>query len=128
MGRRITVLELYKDPQAFHDLIKAQSFQSGRSPDELTRRLEASWRELRARRGRPPKLQEVAKAAGGKWSDTDACWQFVAPATYIRMTQPLRERLKESAGATALNAPGTILGWFAERPLLRVRAGGAAMR
>ena len=75
-GRRHTILELYQNPQLFDDLTKAQAFQSGRSPDELSRHLEASFLELRDERGRPPKPREVAEAAGGVWSETDACWQF----------------------------------------------------
>ena len=75
-GRRHTILELYRDPQLFDDLIKAQAFQSGRSPDELTRQLEASWLELRTELGRHPKPREVAEAAGGVWSEIDDCWQF----------------------------------------------------
>jgi hypothetical protein len=75
-GRRHAILELYQNPQLFDDLTKAQAFQSGRSPDELTRRLEARWLDLRAERGRPPKSREVAEAAGGVWSEIDACWQF----------------------------------------------------
>ena len=95
-GYHHAILELYRDPQLLADLVKAQSFQSGRSPDELTRRLEASWRELRARRGRPPKQQEVAKAAGGKWSDTDACWQF---GERLISNDALRQRLKDIRSA-----------------------------
>ena len=76
-GYRHAILDLYRDPQLLADLVKAQAFQSGRSADELTRRLEASWLELRAKRGRrTPKPREVAEAAGGMWSDVDACWQF----------------------------------------------------
>jgi hypothetical protein len=91
-GRRHQILELYKDPQLLADLLKAQMFQSGRSPDELTRRLGASYHELRAKSGRHPKPHEIAKAAGGVWSKTEACWLFG--------TQPighaaLRDRLKD---------------------------------
>ena len=43
-GYRHATLGLYRNPQLLADLVKAQAFQSGRRPDELTRRLEASWR------------------------------------------------------------------------------------
>ncbi len=75
-GQRHTILELYRDPQLLDDLIKAQAFQCGRSPDELTRRLEASWLELRTELGRHPKPRQIAEAAGGVWSEIDDCWQF----------------------------------------------------
>ena len=76
-GRWLTILEVYRDLQLLADLIKAQSFQSGRSPDELTQCLEVSFLELlRAERGRPTKPREVAEAAGGVWSPIDDCWQF----------------------------------------------------
>jgi hypothetical protein len=76
-GYRRAILELYQNPKLFGDLTKAQAFQSGRDQDELTRRLEASWLELRVKRGRrTPKPREVAEAAGGKWNVVDAFWQF----------------------------------------------------
>ena len=75
-GRRHAILELYQTPQLLADLIKAQAFQSGRSPDELSRRLEARFLELLAKLGRHPKPREVAEAAGGVWSEIDDCWQF----------------------------------------------------
>jgi hypothetical protein len=76
VGRRITVLELYKDPQAFHDLIKVQAFQSGKSQSELSRCLETSLLELRADLEREPTAREVFKAAGGVESKIDECWDF----------------------------------------------------
>ena len=75
-GRRYLIYDLYRDPDALANLVKAQAFQSGRSPDELTRRLEARWLELRSDLGRPPKPQEVAEAAGGIWDEIEECWQF----------------------------------------------------
>jgi hypothetical protein len=75
-GRRHTILELYQNPQLFENLTKAQAFQSGRSPDELTRRLEASYLQLHAERGDDPKPGEVAEAAGGVWSEIDDRWEF----------------------------------------------------
>jgi hypothetical protein len=75
-GRWLTILELYRDSQVLADLIKAQAFQSGRGPDELSRHLEASYLKLRAESGRDPKPREVAEAAGGVWSEIDDCWQF----------------------------------------------------
>jgi hypothetical protein len=48
-GYRHAVLELYRNPQLLADLIKAQAFQSGRKPDELSRCLEASWLDRRCR-------------------------------------------------------------------------------
>jgi hypothetical protein len=92
-GRRHQIFELYRNPQILADLIKAQAFGSGKSADELTKRLTKSYLELRAGRGRPPKLKEVAKAAGGKWSNTEACWLFdeLTPVTH----RGLCERLKD---------------------------------
>jgi hypothetical protein len=92
-GRRLTIIELYQTPQLLADLIRAQAFGSGRSPDELTKRLTKSYLELRAEHGRSPKLKEVAKAAGGKWSNTEACWLFdeLTPVT----PRGLCERLKD---------------------------------
>ena len=68
-GYRHAILDLYRDPQLLADLVKAQAFQSGRSADELTRRLEASWLELRIERGRHPsreKSQRRLAASGAK--------------------------------------------------------------
>jgi hypothetical protein len=76
VGRRYEILDLHRNPQALADLLKAQAFQSGRAPDELTRRLEEKFRELRDKRGRNPKPREVVEAAGGVWSEIDDCWQF----------------------------------------------------
>ena len=53
-GYRHAILGLYRNPQLLGDLVKAQAFQSGRSPDELTRRLEASWRS------RAPQVRQLA--------------------------------------------------------------------
>jgi hypothetical protein len=75
-GRRLTVLELYQTPQILADLIKAQAFQAGRSPDEMTKRLDSSFLELRAALGRAPKPREVAELAGGVWSKVESCWEF----------------------------------------------------
>jgi hypothetical protein len=75
-GRRLTILELYRNPELLAGLTKAQAFQSGRSPDELTRLLEASYLELRTARGRDPKPGEVAKLAGGRWDELDERWEF----------------------------------------------------
>ena len=58
------------------DMLRAQAFRSGRAPDELTRRLETSYLELRAERGQDPKPGEVAEAAGGKWNELDGWWEF----------------------------------------------------
>ena len=69
-GCRHAILDLYRDPQLLADLVKAQAFQSGRSPDELSRCLEASYLERRAVLGRDPTPREVAEAAGGVWSET----------------------------------------------------------
>jgi hypothetical protein len=75
-GRRHTILELYRNPQLLSDQAKAQAFQTGRTPDKLTRRLEASFLAMRVKLGRSPKPREVAEASGGNWSNTEACWQF----------------------------------------------------
>ena len=75
-GYRHAVLELYRDPQLLADLVKAQAFQSGRKPDELSRCLEASWLDQRAVLGRDPTPREVAEAAGGVWSEIDDFWEF----------------------------------------------------
>ena len=75
-GYRYAILELYRDPRLLADLVKAQSFQAGRGPDELSRCLEASYLERRAVLGRDPAPREVAEAAGGKWSPIDDCWEF----------------------------------------------------
>ena len=75
-GYHYAILERYRDQTLLADLIKAQAFQSGRKPDELSRRLETNFRGLHAKRGQLPRPREVAEAAGGKWSETDACWQF----------------------------------------------------
>ena len=95
-GRRLTILDLYRDPQTLANLIKAEAFQGGRSPDELTRRLRASYIELRSKSDRRPKPQEVAKAAGGKWSNCDACWQF---GDRLISHDALCQRLKDIRGA-----------------------------
>jgi hypothetical protein len=75
-GYHHAILELYRDPQLLADLVTAQSFQAGRKPDELSRYLEASWLDRRAVLGRDPNPSEVAKAAGGVWSEIDDCWEF----------------------------------------------------
>jgi len=75
-GRRLSILALYRNPQLLADLVKAQAFQSGRKPDELSRCLEASWLDRRAVLGRDPAPREVAEAAGGVWSEIDDCWEF----------------------------------------------------
>jgi hypothetical protein len=75
-GRRHEILDRYLNPQALADLLKAQAFQSGRAPDELSRHLEASFLELQTMLGRDPKPREVVKAAGGRWDDIDNCWEF----------------------------------------------------
>jgi hypothetical protein len=92
-GERHAVLELYRNPQLLADLIKAQAFGSGRSPDELTKRLTKSYLELHAERGRSPKLKEVAEAAGGKWSNAEACWQFgkLGPVTHRGPCERLKD-------------------------------------
>jgi hypothetical protein len=74
-GYRHAILNLYRNPQLLTDLTKAQAFQSGRGPDELTRRLEESWLALRSR-GQDPKPGEVAEEAGGRWDEIDDCWEF----------------------------------------------------
>ena len=95
-GRRLIILELYRKPQLLADLIKAQAFQSGRGPDEVSRRLEASYLELRAERGQSPTPREVAKAAGGVWSEIDNCWEFDDLTGLPSVThRGLRERLKD---------------------------------
>jgi hypothetical protein len=75
-GYRQAILELYRNPQLLADLVKAQAFQSGRKPDEVSRRLEGSYLELLAKLGREPSSREVTRAAGGVWSALDECWQF----------------------------------------------------
>ena len=95
-GRRHTILELYQTPQLLADLIKAQVFQSGRSPDELTQCLEVSFLKLCAERERPPKSREVAKAAGGVWSEIDDRWEFDELKSLPSVThRGLCERLKD---------------------------------
>ena len=75
-GNCHAILELYRNPQLLADLIKAQAFQSGRKADEVSRRLEASYLEQRAKLGRDPSSLDVTRAAGGVWSALDECWQF----------------------------------------------------
>jgi hypothetical protein len=75
-GRRHAFLEICRDPQVFSDLIKAQAFQSGRGPDELTRRLEGEWLKQRQDTGREPKPRAVARGIGGTWSKIDGWWEF----------------------------------------------------
>ena len=91
-GGRHTILALCRDPQLLSDLIKAQAFRSGRNPDALTQRLEASYLALRRERGRLPKPGAVAKAAGGKWLRGNDCWQF---GTQLIGTEALYSRLKD---------------------------------
>ena len=91
-GRWLTILDLYRNPQALTDLVKAQAFQAGRKPDEVSRHLEASYEEQCAKLGRDPKPREVAEAAGGKWSNADACWQF---GTQLLSHDALCQRLKD---------------------------------
>ena len=82
-GRWLTILELYRDLQLLADLIKAQSFQSGRSPDELTQCLEVSFLELlRAQRGR---LRDRAAHQGEAHQSSMAAQQgWKAPSAYLR--------------------------------------------
>ena len=75
-GYHHAILNRYRDQELLADLIKAQAFQGGRGPDELSRCLEASWVERQAVLKRDPTPQEVFKAAGGVWSPIDDCWDF----------------------------------------------------
>ena len=104
-GRWLTILELYQNPQLLAGLIKAQSFQNGRTPDELTQQLEASYLKQRAERGRDPKPREVAEAAGGVWNQYDDCWEFddldglpsvSSGALYDRLDKIRRKRSRKS--------------------------------
>ena len=95
-GRRHAILELYQDPQLLADLIKAQAFQSGKSPGELSRHLEKTRLELYADLGRDPTSREVALAAGGVWSEIDGCWEFNDLESLPSLSRRgLRERLKD---------------------------------
>ena len=74
-GYRHAILDRYRDPQLLADLVKAQAFQCGRSPDELSRRLEASYLERRAVLG--------ALLAHARWQRQPVaygaircCWEF----------------------------------------------------
>jgi hypothetical protein len=94
-GYRQAILDLYRDPRLWPTWLGAsvpERTQCGRT----TRRL-GRWLELSAKRGRrTPKPREVAEAAGGKWSEIDACWQFDDLKSLPSVThRGLCERLKD---------------------------------